>query len=448
MFSANNLNHSFLPTNRNVIEYMLFLRKDDNIKIKLNNYLHEVIKTLSEQWESLKIPIVCKTTIRRRLVVLIDDYSNLVKHTDAVSKVNWSGLFNIAGCRCDIASLKNCPCPASKKIPSFVIDFYIDQCGQRKLTCENVFISDEMDDISQTIPLSTINHSEYVPLFSDHEDIPEDSCEEEDIHLKVSEINLNNFSMALDRSDTSNRYGALLATTLLQDLKVSIAEKLQRKYSEVDNQLLMYLKNLIIDKNKIQRERSKCREMSLKRNKCNTLLTGLSYDGKRNDTLKKEVLENKVRLYKKIEEHITILKEPDSKFIGFVTPTNGSSKEVRKAMTDFLCKEGYSLENLVSISCDGAIVNTGYKSGVNASLEQFIQRPLQWNICLLHFNELPLKHLLIQTFGKTRGPRVWSDTFGADICNAEKFPVGISKKMYKLIILKFINIFFLDLSWV
>lgn len=188
---------------------------------------------------------------------------------------------------------------------------------------------------------------------------------------------------------------------------------------------MSYLEHLIIDKNKIQRERLKARTHAKLLNQNNNLMSGISYDGKKEETLKKEIINNKVRIFRKIEEHITIVKEPNSKFVGFVTPVNGTSKEIQLAITNFLSTEGYDLNNLMSVNCDGAVVNTGYKTGVNRCLEEYLQRPLQWNVCLFHFNELPLKRLLTHFFGKTKGPGVWAECFGADICNAEKFPVKI-----------------------
>nr|CAI5836871.1 unnamed protein product [Callosobruchus analis] len=49
---------------------------------------------------------------------------------------------------------------------------------------------------------------------------------------------------------------------------------------------------------------------------------------------------------------------------------------------------------VVVIGCYGTVVNTGRKNGVIVQLERKLGRPLQWLICMLHANELPLRHLL------------------------------------------------------
>ena len=50
------------------------------------------------------------------------------------------------------------------------------------------------------------------------------------------------------------------------------------------------------------------------------------------------------------------------------------------------------------------IGNTGCNRGIIRLLEQRLNRPLQWFICLLHFNELPLKHLIEEIYGRAIGP--------------------------------------------
>ena len=50
-------------------------------------------------------------------------------------------------------------------------------------------------------------------------------------------------------------------------------------------------------------------------------------------------------------------------------------------------------ENLTVIGTDGAASMTGINKGCIRKLEEAFQRPLQWVVCLLHTNELPLCHV-------------------------------------------------------
>lgn len=71
--------------------------------------------------------------------------------------------------------------------------------------------------------------------------------------------------------------------------------------------------------------------------------------GKKDKTLKECTYMNQIRLSKTTEEHITIVKEPESVFVGYATPINGTGVEIQKAIVNFLNSEGYSLDYLVAM---------------------------------------------------------------------------------------------------
>ena len=43
----------------------------------------------------------------------------------------------------------------------------------------------------------------------------------------------------------------------------------------------------------------------------------------------------------------------------------------------------------------------------------FLQRPLQWDICMLHLNELPLRHIFSTLDGSTKSPDKFSGPIGS-----------------------------------
>ncbi|XP_017475909.1 PREDICTED: uncharacterized protein LOC108366119 isoform X1 [Rhagoletis zephyria] len=124
------------------------------------------------------------------------------------------------------------------------------------------------------------------------------------------------------------------------------------------------------------------------------------------------------------EEHITMVKEPNSSLIGFVTPTNGSSDAITSEMMDFLKREDYSLEQLIAINCDGTRCNTGKSRGTICNLEHKLERPLQWFICLFHFNELTFTAVLKHFLGKASGPQNWPGLIGYSLQNCENLPAA------------------------
>ena len=50
----------------------------------------------------------------------------------------------------------------------------------------------------------------------------------------------------------------------------------------------------------------------------------------------------------------------------------------------------------------------GYRWDGNGNLELLLKRPLQWSICLLHLNELPLRHIFMELNSSTNGPGIFS----------------------------------------
>ena len=64
-------------------------------------------------------------------------------------------------------------------------------------------------------------------------------------------------------------------------------------------------------------------------------------------------------------------------------------------------------------------MNTGRLNGIIRNLEVKLQRPLQWSICLLHFNELPFKRLFEKIDGRPTGPDTWSRPIGRNLKDCE-----------------------------
>lgn len=60
-------------------------------------------------------------------------------------------------------------------------------------------------------------------------------------------------------------------------------------------------------------------------------------------------------------------------------------------------------------------------------METHLQRPLHWLICLLHFNELPFRHLFQSLDGKTSGPGAFTGPIGKTLKNS----INLSVIKYK-----------------
>ena len=77
-------------------------------------------------------------------------------------------------------------------------------------------------------------------------------------------------------------------------------------------------------------------------------------------------------------------------------------------------------------AADGTNVNTGHSRGSIRYLEMFLGVPLQWDICLLHLNELPLRHIFMKIDGTTKGPDKFSGAIGSQL-NGNVSKWGVAK---------------------
>ncbi len=97
-----------------------------------------------------------------------------------------------------------------------------------------------------------------------------------------------------------------------------------------------------------------------------------------------------------------VMEEPGAKYIDHFTPNSSSAKDIEKELDDLISEYG-SDQSVQVIRADGTNVNPGKRGGVIRLLELHLQCPLQWNICLLHMNELPLRHLFAFMDGQSSG---------------------------------------------
>src|SRR6218665_799156 len=122
-------------------------------------------------------------------------------------------------------------------------------------------------------------------------------------------------------------------------------------------------------------------------------------------------LDDKCYTSRKTQEHVTIVSLPDGKFMGHISPTDDKAIHVTisKIIIQFL-QEKNIIDPIEALACDGTNTNVGEESGINHLIEVHVSigRALQWNVCLLHANELPLRHLIIELDGPTTG----ANTFG------------------------------------
>jgi len=79
--------------------------------------------------------------------------------------------------------------------------------------------------------------------------------------------------------------------------------------------------------------------------------------------------------------------------MGHSTPVNGTATSIKNSIISYLKTNDICSSKLLVIGSDGTVINTGTKGSVIRLIEEQLNKPLQWVICQLHVNELPLRHL-------------------------------------------------------
>lgn len=224
-----------------------------------------------------------------------------------------------------------------------------------------------------------------------------------DVVDKVSTSNtikVNTLAKVLDRYGVSNRAGAAIASAALIDAGV---------VSEIDS------KNLI-DKNKLQRARQKERNSRMKDSVDD--VRSIYFDGRKDRTLKFTA----GKLHHIVEEHVVVIIEPGSQYFGHVSPTSCSAANISNSIIDLFAKRQVSVITIRVVGCDGTVTNTGNRGGVIKLLEDHISSPVQWFICQLHSNELPLRHLILHLDGTTQGPKAFKGAIGKQLPDVMSLP--------------------------
>lgn len=149
------------------------------------------------------------------------------------------------------------------------------------------------------------------------------------------------------------------------------------------------------------------------------------------DDKTKNFIDGRIRTEK--EDHYSIIEEPDSKFLGYFAMKKNEhgnnaagitkAKIVCDKMFKFFNDNGISLENLKAIGCDGTPLNTGPRGGIIRFLEIQMKRAMQWMVCMIHCNELPLRHLIITVDGTSKSPTEFKGPIGKKLSSVENLKI-------------------------
>ena len=282
-------------------------------------------------------------------------------------------LFDIAAYKC--LDFSACSCVSAKKVPRKEREFLVDQRTNKKMIIFGV-------DRHESLRLRKLNNLrnrrkqlqtrdqqhepstelDVLPLDYDFDASKSSSEETDNTDNKEvfklpskgdSRTNLSSVAQVCDRAGVSDRTAALLASSLLFDL----------------GQINKNDQNSAIDRHKIRRERAKVRK-DLQNSVEGELhcLFAIFFDGRIDKTLKKINKGYKFSKNLVSKEHICMLQEPGSSYVGHVSPKTGSSKHISEEILELLTSDS-NTSYLRAIGCDKTNVNIGTTNGVIVGLE-------------------------------------------------------------------------------
>lgn len=434
----------YLPTVHDVIKGVKFVNDNKQIgslyHTGIQKFLPDIAGHIITLWKESNIPTITEKSVVDLIKTKRTDYFAALKRkkrhllssslNPSPSSLNHveilNELFDIASCKCFrlLTNIENlheykCKCPTKKKIPDIAIPFYIDQKTSRHVLISSIAANESGNEVCDNnerlvIDLSTITISDAEPAATvthchaqtmpdedqnalsssgnttSSTDFSDDTVGDPDFELsnrefaiinteKMSNIDLSEIAIICDAKHVSSRAAAsIVSATLHAQARAQQKEKCLHIAAPIvppyafKSALNRTRQNALIQKNKTA---SGMVCFQFDRKICDTLVTHTDIAGRRNEL-------------KKIE-FIIVVKQPGDVFVASVPVTSGSSAaEIFTNIKDHFEKNKMSLQNVVAIGCDGAPVNTGVENGIVRRFEEFLGRPVQWIVCILHLNEL------------------------------------------------------------
>lgn len=408
-----------LPSYRDVLKYYFFLSEREKEKSKKQQsyarFSPIIANKIIEIWEKINIALINRKSILKKLNTFLNKYHKEVKNisrgnTFSVFETSLNDVFYIGKCSCK----KTIPCSCGL-IPDALKAFMIDQHTSRQNTIPECVLN-IVDQLSSELPDSLDPSYRFD---SSQMDVASEiefamPVAREPIMCKrgpyTKRYDTINFAMMCDRFGISDRVASCLATALFKDIG----------FTDENGEAI------IMDKSKVGREKMKARESVRRMQNNDSTLLAFSFDGRKNDALTREEISGKYHPRVEKESHIVIVKEPGSKLLGHIKVDAEDSNTKQLQLCEFFKEKKLSLTSLIGVCCDGEPTNTGTENGILRKFEVLLNKPLHWFVCLLHFNELPLRHLFNGLEkSTTSGPRTASGALSKLIQTCEQLPVSM-----------------------
>lgn len=307
------LSMSKLPTSADILRYYLWL---ENKYAAKNIYLK-----LMEIWKSTDIPIISRQSTMRLINKLLNTYSYLKKSFKRLGKspsfdnklkkfkLEIELIFDLTDCA------KFIRVPQEQK--NFLINFNLQVKKPKLQHVQGEKNTGKISFTERNTILSEEDNENIDPNYT----ISEKQCKKSNKLKEHNTINISKVAIICDRYKVSDRVGAAIATAAVESIGM---------ISNTEN-------TLVIDKSKLRRAREKTR--FLLQAETSDDVIGVYFDGRKDRTLVNDE-SNKSKINVKIEEHVTIIGEPGTTYIGHVSLKRGTSKFIADNVAKVLEEKG------------------------------------------------------------------------------------------------------------
>ena len=401
----------------------LYNKVNSNLVLVSDKVISVRIKTkydLMKQVNRSKTSVLAKSKFEKSLGELFDIIVCTCKILQC-SEVDCTG--------CEVAAHISCLCSPEEQIPQLELRYVLDQRsrsggarGSFQIAGKDVKTMSEMDEVTEgKVKTAQRKESDKVSLEKAKkreeewarkikpvvESVEADVVDtnESDADFNVPEVTeatrmvLRNLAKECDRWGVSNRAGAAIANAALIDAGIITPE--DQKH--------------VIDKNKLRRAIEKYRnERKVEDEAALEERQGHAYyfDGKKTISLCVEEDEQgkKYNCHRELEL-VSMSCEPGGKYVTHLEPEGGKGEQVAEAVLGYL-RELKLDEYWQIVGGDSTAANTGKHIGAFASLEKKLDRKLLWILCMLHLNELPLRHIFVSLDGPTASNNTFQGVIG------------------------------------
>ena len=171
----------------------------------------------------------------------------------------------------------------------------------------------------------------------------------------------------------------------------------------------------------------------------NTDIKGIFFDGRQDITKAIAFNQETGKFHPSLikEHHYTLTQEPEGRYLHHFSPADfpvdSKGKKVKPANSvalgvyDWIESHG-AKQSIQVIGGDSENAMTGWNGGALCHLEKLLGHRCVWSVCMIHTNELPLKHLIEKLDGTTHSVSGFKGPIGKLLGKVHEMPVNYKFK--------------------